>query len=199
VAASGALEHDALVGVMDEAERFEPKSLEEWSGWLASHHTDRRGVWLVTAKRSTGREPFDYESAVVEALRYGWIDATQRSVDDERSMLWFAPRNPRSGWSGTNKVRIERLEAEGRLEPAGRAAVEMARANGSWSLLDDVEALVVPADLAAALEAQGALPGWEGMSKSARRQHLLALVQAKRAETREKRVAAAVAEAAAIL
>jgi uncharacterized protein YdeI (YjbR/CyaY-like superfamily) len=184
------------MGVQDEAERFEPGSLQEWSEWLEHHHAVRRGVWLVTAKRSTGRQPFDYEAAVVEALRYGWIDATHRSVDEERSMLWFAPRNPRSGWSGTNKVRIERLVAERRLEPAGRAAVEVAHANGSWSLLDDVEALVVPEDLAAALEASGARDGWEAMSPTRRRQHLLALVQAKRPDTRAKRVAAAVADAA---
>ena len=184
------------MGVMDDAERFEPATLAEWSEWLARNHGDRRGVWLVTAKRSTRRQPFDYEAAVVEALRYGWIDATQRSLDIERSMLWFAPRNPRSGWSGTNKARIERLLEEGRLEPAGLAAVEVARANGSWSLLDDVEALVVPPDLAAALDAHGLRSAWDSMTPSLRRQHLLALVQAKRPETREKRVASAVAAAA---
>ena len=181
------------MGVQDEAERFEPETLEEWSAWLARHHEERRGVWLVTAKRSTGRQPFDYEAAVVEALRYGWIDATQRTVDDERSMLWFAPRNPRSGWSATNKARIERLLDEGRLEPPGQAAVDVARSNGAWSLLDDVEALVVPPDLAARLEAEGARAGWDALAPSLRKQHLLALVQAKKAETREKRVAAAVA------
>ncbi|WP_148575266.1 YdeI/OmpD-associated family protein [Nocardioides caldifontis] len=184
------------MGVMDEAELFEPASLEEWSSWLERHHAVRRGVWLVTAKRSTGRQPFDYEDAVVEALRFGWIDATQRTLDEERSMLWFAPRNPRSGWSGTNKARIERLVAEGRLEPAGRAAVEVAQANGSWSLLDDVEALVVPDDLAVALEAAGVRERWEAMAPSRRRQHLLALAQAKRPDTRARRVEAAVADAA---
>jgi uncharacterized protein YdeI (YjbR/CyaY-like superfamily) len=184
------------VGVQDEAGQFEPGTLEEWSAWLARHHQECRGVWLVTAKRSTGRQPFDYEAAVVEALRYGWIDATQRSLDDERSMLWFAPRNPRSGWSGTNKARIERLLEEGRLEPPGLAAVEVARSNGAWSLLDDVESLVVPSDLAAALDARGLRAAWDSMTPSLRRQHLLALVQAKRPETREKRVASAVAEAA---
>ena len=180
---------------MEEAERLEPASLAEWSAWLEAHHAERRGVWLVTAKRSTGRQPFGYEEAVVEALRYGWIDATQRSVDAERSMLWFAPRSPRSGWSGTNKARIERLVEEGRLEAAGRAAVEVARANGSWSLLDDVEALVVPPDLAEALASAALQDAWERMSPSLRRQHLLALVQAKRPDTRAKRIAAAVAEA----
>jgi uncharacterized protein YdeI (YjbR/CyaY-like superfamily) len=185
------------VGVQDDAERFEPATLADWSRWLARNHADARGVWLVTAKRSTGRQPFDYEAAVVEALRYGWIDATQRSLDGERSMLWFAPRNPRSGWSGTNKARIERLLEEGRLEPPGRAAVEVARANGSWSLLDDVEALVVPPDLAAALDAHDLRAAWDSLSPSLRRQHLGALVQAKRPETRSTRVSAAVAEAAA--
>ena len=140
------------MGAHDDAEWFEPATLADWSDWLARHHAESTGVWLVRAKKATGRQAFDYESAVVEALRYGWIDAVQRVIDDERSRLWFAPRRRRSGWAASNKQRIARLEAEGRLEPAGRAAVEAAKADGTWSLLEELERLDVPDDLAVALD-----------------------------------------------
>jgi uncharacterized protein YdeI (YjbR/CyaY-like superfamily) len=178
------------MGKLDEAERFEPGSLAEWSAWLERHHADRDGVWLVTARRATGRQPFDYEAGVVEALRYGWIDSTQRPVDEDRTMMWFAPRRPGSGWARPNKLRIARLEEEGRLEPAGRAVVEAARANGTWELFDSVEALVVPDDLAEALAAvPGAREHWDGFPPSARKQALAWIAQAKRPETRARRLA----------
>lgn len=176
------------MGVYDDAERVEPPTLDGWSDWLAEHHADAPGVWLVTARRAADRA-FDYEAAVCEALRYGWIDAVQRPLDDVRSMQWFAPRRPASGWSRPNKLRIERLEREGRLEPAGRAAVEAAKANGTWQLLDDVEDLVVPEDLDAAFTARpGAREHWDGFSPSSRKQMLTWIVTAKKPETRARRV-----------
>lgn len=182
---------------MDDAELVEPADQAEWSDWLARHHAEARGVWLVTPRSSTGRVTVDYETAVVEALRFGWVDSTTRTLDAERGMMWFSPRRPTSGWAGTNKRRIEQLRAEGRLEPAGEAAVRVAQQNGSWSLLDDVERLVVPEDLAAALAAvPGAREAWEARSPSSRRMALTWLVQAKRSETRERRVAAIVQRAA---
>ncbi|MFP5254035.1 MAG: YdeI/OmpD-associated family protein [Actinomycetes bacterium] len=177
------------MGAFDDADELEPATVEEWSDWLREHHADRSGVWLVSAKAATGRRAFDYDTAVTEALRYGWVDSVQRAVDEERSKLWFAPRRARSGWSRSNKIRIERLEQEGRLEPAGRAAVEAARANGSWALLDEVEELTVPDDLAAALAAHpGSREHWDRFPPSARRAILEWIVQAKRAETRGRRV-----------
>ena len=181
---------------MDDAELVEPADVGEWSAWLAANHAVARGAWLVTARRAEERT-VDYEDAVVEALRYGWVDATNKTLDEHRAMMWFAPRRPGSGWASSNKRRIERLRAEGRLEPAGEAAVRAALANGSWTMLDDVERLVVPQDLAAALAAApGAREHWDGCSPSARRAALTWIVQAKRAETRERRVTA-VAERAA--
>ena len=143
----------------------------------------------MTAKRTTGRQPFDYEAAVCEALRFGWVDAVQKTLDAERNMQWYAPRRPTSGWSRPNKIRVARLEQEGRIEPAGRAAIDIAKANGSWELFDDVEDLVVPDDLAAALDARpGARGHWESFPPSARKQILAWIVTAKKAETRERRV-----------
>ena len=152
------------------------------------HHGDRAGVWLVDA-RSAARRTVDYDIAVVEALRYGWIDSVQRVLDEERSMQWFAPRREKSGWARSNKLRIEQLEREGRLEPAGRAAVEAARENGAWSMYDEVDSLTVPDDLAAAFaEHPNAREQWDGFPPSARRAILAWIVLAKRPATREKRV-----------
>lgn len=178
------------MGKLDDAERFEPAGIDEWGAWLGRHHGTATGVWLVTAKKATGRQAFDYDAAVTEALRFGWVDSVQRRVDDERSMLWFSPRRPRSGWSRPNKMRLERLEAEGRLEPAGREAVKRARANGAWDLLVDVEDEVVPEDLAAAFdERPGSREQWDRFPPGVRRSILGWIVQAKRAETRRRRVA----------
>ncbi len=177
------------MGVMDDAERFEPASLAAWSAWLAEHHSATPGVWLVTHKASTGLAAFDYEAAIVEALRWGWVDSTQRTVDDQRTMMWYAPRRPGSVWTRNNKQRVAGLEEVGRMQPAGAAAVEAARASGMWTLMDDVEDLVVPADLAAALDTRpGAREQWDAFPPSARKQALAWIVVAKRAETRAARV-----------
>lgn len=184
------------MGVYEDAERVEPATVQEWSDWLARHHADRSGVWLVSARKAS-RRAVDYDTAVVEALRYGWVDSVQRPLDEGRSMQWFAPRRETSGWARSNKQRIERLEREGRLEPAGRAAVEVARANGSWSLYDEVDALTVPDDLADELDARpGAREHWDAFPPSARRGILAWIVLAKRPATREKRVREAAEKAA---
>lgn len=184
------------MGVMDDAERFEPATLADWTAWLAAHHADTQGVWLVTPRRAT-EQPFDYEAAVCEALRYGWIDATVRTLDADRGMQWFSPRRKGSGWARTNKVRIARLEREGLMEAPGRAVVEAAKADGTWTLYDDVEDLVVPPDLAAAFEAHpGSRELWEGFSASSRKMMLGWVVTAKQEATRAKRVALIATKAA---
>ncbi len=175
---------------MDEAERFEPASLDDWSAWLAEHHADTPGVWLVSAKKSTGRQALSYDDAVVEALRWGWVDSTARPVDEHRSMLWFAPRRRQSVWTRNNKQRVARLEAEGRLEPAGRAQVDAAKASGMWTLMDDVEDLVVPDDLAAAFEAHpGSRAAYDAFTPSVRKQVLAWIALARKPETRAARIA----------
>ncbi len=177
------------VGVQDVAERFEPANLEAWATWLASHHADTPGVWLVTPKASSGLRTFDYEAGVLEALRFGWVDSTQRTVDDVRTMMWYAPRRPGSVWTRNNKQRVARLEREGRMEPAGAAAVAAAKASGMWTLMDDVEDLVVPDDLAAAFDRHPtARDHWDDFSPSARKEMLGWIAVAKRAETRGQRV-----------
>jgi uncharacterized protein YdeI (YjbR/CyaY-like superfamily) len=177
------------MSVMDDAPRVQPATVGEWRSWLDKHHASERGAWLVTWKQHTGRPTVGYDEAVTEALAVGWVDSKGQRLDEDRSMLWFCPRRPTSGWSRPNKRRIARLLAEGRMAPAGQAALDLAKQNGSWSLLDDVEDLVVPADLAEAFDRHpGARAAWDGLSRSVRRAALEWIVQAKRAPTRAARI-----------
>ena len=176
---------------MDEAERLHFETVGEGHDWLAAHHARPTGVWLVSYKQRTGKPAIPYEAAVEEALCHGWIDSTYRSLDEERGMLWYAPRRKGSLWAASNKERVSRLEAEGRMTNAGRAAIEQAKADGSWSLLEPVEALIVPDDLAAALDTHAdAWSRWEAFPATAKREFLLWIATAKRAQTRADRVAA---------
>ena len=173
----------------DDAPRVHAESVEQWRDWLLAHHETEPGAWLVSWKAPTGRPCVKYELAVEEALCVGWIDSAGRTLDDERRMLWFTRRKPGSGWARTNKERIVRLEAEGRMTPAGRALIDAAKADGSWTLLDDVEDLVVPDDLAAAFDRYpGARQNFDAFPPSARRGILEWIVQAKRAPTRAARL-----------
>lgn len=170
---------------VDDDARIQPESRAAWRDWLAAHHGDGAGVWLVTWKKRTGMPTVSYEEAVEEALCFGWIDGRLRPIDDERSMQWFAPRRPKGTWARSNKERVARLEAAGLMTAAGLEAVERARANGSWNSLDEIDALIVPPDLAAALGARpGARERFDSASASVRRMALAWVTQPKRPETR---------------
>jgi uncharacterized protein YdeI (YjbR/CyaY-like superfamily) len=161
-----------------------------WRDWLGKNHGSSSGVYLTSWRRGSGKTSVTYEEAVEEALCVGWVDSTGRNIDEERSIQWFAPRRPRSAWARSNKERVERLTAGGLMLPAGLAAIEEAKLNGMWTLLDDVENLVVPDDLAAALAARP--PGranWDAFPRSARRAMLEWVVQARRPGTRADRIA----------
>ena len=174
---------------MDDKPRVELSSRAEWRAWLEANHRTSTGVWLVTWKRRTGTPTVAYEEAVEEALCFGWIDGVLSRVDDERSAQYFAPRKPRGTWARSNKERVARLEAAGLMMEAGREAVAIARANGSWESLDVIDALVVPDDLAAALAASPeARERFDGSSASVRRMALAWVYQAKRPATRAARV-----------
>jgi uncharacterized protein YdeI (YjbR/CyaY-like superfamily) len=184
------------MGAMDDAERVEPATVEEWSAWLHEHHTQPQGVWLVSP-RTAAQRPFSYEESVLEALRYGWVDSTVKPVDAERSMMWFAPRRRGSIWTRINKGRVARLEEAGLMEPAGAAAVALAVETGMWTLMDPVEDLVVPDDLAEAFDRHpGAREHWESWSPSARKMILAWIVMAKRPDTRAVRVETSAEKAA---
>lgn len=168
-------------------------SRTQWRRWLEREHASSAGVWVVTVKKSALRPGSEHVSARdinEECLCFGWIDSRPAKVDDRHSALLCTPRKPGSGWSKVNKDRLARLLADGLVAPAGRAAIDKAKADGSWTALDEVDALVVPDDLAAALdELPPARDHFDGFPRSARRGILEWIASAKTAPTREKRIA----------
>lgn len=178
---------------LDTAAWVEPTDRAAWRAWLEANHASSPGVWVVLHKATSARRTLGYEDLVRELLCFGWVDSTAGRVDADRSRLYVAPRKRGSTWAATNKARVEELTAQGLMAPAGLAAVEAARADGSWTVLDAVEALEVPADLAAAFDADpAARAGYDAMPPGARKQLLWLVVSARREATRAARVARAV-------
>lgn len=172
----------------DQRQRVEIESRAAWRRWLAKHHGQKDAIWLVRWKK--GRGPHvPYDDVVDEALCFGWIDSLPRKLDDERSMLLLSPRKPKSAWSKVNRDRLDKLIAAGLMAPAGLAAIETAKRNGAWSALEAVDALEPPKDLVAAFKRHpGSAKNFAAFPPSARRGILEWIVQAKRPETRAKRV-----------
>ncbi|MEG9225873.1 YdeI/OmpD-associated family protein [Aeromicrobium sp. Sec7.5] len=186
------------MSVKDSAPVVHPTSAADWGSWLAEHHASSGGVWVRIDDR-TGRDGrMAYEDAVCEALCWGWIDGQTRSSAEEGSQIWFTRRQARSAWAATNKARVARLEAEGRLQPAGVAMIEAAEANGMWVVLDGPEAGIEPDELAAALDASpAAREFWDSLPRSARKFALTQVAMARRPETQTARIAKIVEQSAA--
>jgi uncharacterized protein YdeI (YjbR/CyaY-like superfamily) len=160
-----------------------------WRAWLKRHHTQTTGVWLVMWKKASGRMQLDYEQAVQEALCFGWVDSKPNKLDEQRSLLWFAPRKPGTGWSRINKRRVALLIEQGRMATAGQAKIDQAQTDGSWAALDDVEDLVVPPDLQTALTSRPpADQHFVAFPRSVKRGILEWISNAKTDATRSKRM-----------
>lgn len=167
-----------------------------WRAWLVQNHATRSSIWLVFTKKTSSTRSIDYAAAVEEALCFGWIDSKVQRIDEERYRQYFSARKPDGYWNGANKKRVAKLVKAGLMTPAGRAAIDAAKANGSWEFLDDVEGMVLPDDLAAALAQQpGARDAYEGFSNTKKQGVLLWIKQAKREATRANRIARVVAAA----
>ena len=171
-----------------DAPQVQVNSRAEWRGWLEANHTSRQPIWLVTYRKGHPRH-LPYDDIVEEALCFGWIDSLLHKLDAERSALYMSPRKAGGIWARSNKQRVERLEAAGLMTPAGRAVIERAQTDGSWSLLDDIDNLTMPDDLGAALDADvAARANWEAFSPSVRKQFLWWVKSAKRDATRQARI-----------
>ena len=180
-----------------EPDTFCPVSPQHWREWLQAHHAEKQSVWLIYHKKKSSTPSLTWSQAVDEALCFGWIDSRAQPLDDERYRQFFSRRKPGSAWSRINKAKIERLTAAGLMTPAGLASIETAQQNGAWSLLDDVEELRLPADLAQPLAAQPlAASYFESLSRTDKRNILQWLMLAKRPATRQKRLAEIVDSAA---
>ena len=162
---------------------------EGWRAWLAENHDASGGVWLVSWKKATGRPLVHQSEAVDEALCFGWVDSKVNKLDEERAMLLFTPRNPKSTWSRINKEKVARLIEEGRMTPAGTRLIEAAKSNGSWTIYDEIEGLVIPPDLADALAGDEAAAGFfEYFPDSSKKNMLWWIKSAKKPSTRADRV-----------
>ncbi len=182
---------------VSEITKYHPKTRADWRDWLAKHHDSAAGVWFVYYRKATARPRLSFDDAVEEALCFGWIDSVQRALDAERTMLRFSPRKPRSGWSRVNKERVDRLIARGLMASPGLAKIDAAKRDGSWNALDAVERLDVPPDLKKALAANpAAAHNFEAFPPSSKKIILTWIANAKRPDTRKKRVAETVRQAA---
>jgi uncharacterized protein YdeI (YjbR/CyaY-like superfamily) len=181
----------------DSLPQFTPTSRAAWRRWLAKNHLTSPGVWLVYHKKSAGKPSVSYAHAVEEALCFGWIDSQIARIDDHRYKQIFTPRKSGSVWSKVNKTRCDALVAAGLMTDAGHARIEAARKDGSWSTLDAVESLTMPADLEKALAATPyAAKNFAAFAPSCRKAYLYWINGAKRPETRQKRIAETVGYAA---
>lgn len=185
------------MGALDDGERVTATDAAAWRAWMADNHETAAGVWLLDVRRTTADAGLHYVDAVCHALCFGWIDGPVRTFDDGRVGQWFSPRRRGSGWAATNKARIAQMEAAGLMMPAGIRVLEAAKADGSWTVLDGPEAGIEPDDLTAALDANpAARAAWDGFPKSVKKLGLTQIAMAKRPETRQKRIAKLVADAA---
>ncbi|MFC0006151.1 YdeI/OmpD-associated family protein [Micromonospora siamensis] len=163
--------------------------------WLSANHATSPGVWLALTKKGGTVTTLTWQQAVDEALCFGWIDGQARKRDEETSWIRFTPRRPGSSWSQRNVTHVARLEEQGRMRPAGRAAVEAAKADGRWAAAyAPPSEAVVPADLLAAIAANPAAQAmFDVLTRTNRFSLIHRLNAVKRAETRERKIAEFVA------
>ncbi len=164
---------------------------DAWREWLAEHHAEPSGVRLVLHKKGGSVTSLTYAGALDEALCYGWIDGQASPRDEESYLVRFTPRRPRSIWSARNVGHIARLEAEGRMQEAGRAVVRAAQEDGRWERAYDGQASAdVPDDLAAAIAAEPrAQAMFDVLTRTNRYAIIYRVTSVKRAETRERKIA----------
>jgi uncharacterized protein YdeI (YjbR/CyaY-like superfamily) len=168
---------------------FYPRNRKAWRAWLEKNHAKSPGIWLVYFKKKSNKPTVTYAESVEEALCFGWIDSTMRPLDEERFIQRFTPRKPKSVWSALNKTRIEKMINEGLMTAAGLEKIEIAKENGSWTSIDHVEKLEVPADLQKALNKnKTALKNFSKLANFAKKQILYRINSAKRPETRKERI-----------
>ncbi|MCF8325613.1 MAG: YdeI/OmpD-associated family protein [Leadbetterella sp.] len=173
----------------NEVEIFYPTSQTMWRKWLQENHISKQAVWLVFYNKKSEIKSITWSEAVDEVLCFGWIDSKKISIDKETSHQFFCKRKPKSTWSKINKNKVEKLIEQGLMTEEGFASIETAKQNGSWKILDEVEELIISADLEAEFaNNENAKNNFLGFSKSVRKLILSWLVFARTYETRQKRI-----------
>jgi uncharacterized protein YdeI (YjbR/CyaY-like superfamily) len=171
------------------AVEFYARDRRAWRKWLKVNHKKEQSIWLVLHKKNSKTPSVSYAEAVEEALCFGWIDSVANKRDGDHFVLYFASRKPKSVWSKINKERIARMIKLGLMEPEGLRKIEAAKKDGSWSTLDAIDALVMPAELKKAFaRSKNALKHFEAFPPSVKKQLYFWVSTAKREETRSQRI-----------
>lgn len=166
------------------------KTDEEWRNWLHDNHYVVKGVYLIFYKVEHEKDSMRWEDAVKVALCYGWIDSTVKSLGNGKRRQYFTPRNDKSVWSALNKRYIKELLDSDLMHEAGLEKIKIAKQNGSWTALDDVENGIIPEDLQLEFDNNPtAFNNYQNFAPSYRKSYLYWLNQAKRDTTRQKRIA----------
>ncbi len=175
--------------IKKEIETYCPKSQTEWRQWLEKNHQSKQSVWLIYYTKKSTIASLSWSEAVDEALCFGWIDSTRKTIDEFSFMQFFSKRKPKSNWSKINKEKVANLIEQGLMTEVGLASIETAKQNGYWTILDEVEELIIPKDLEIAFEKyKGSKDYFLSLSKSARKIILSWIALAKLQETRQKRI-----------
>jgi uncharacterized protein YdeI (YjbR/CyaY-like superfamily) len=170
-------------------EEFCPSDKQSWRNWLELNHKEKDAVWLIFYKKKSPNYNLSWSDSVDEALCFGWIDSVKKSIDDEKYKQYFSKRKAKSNWSKVNKDKVKILIEQGLMQAAGNKSIEIAKKNNSWTILDNVEALVIPEDLKKEFENHsGSLEYFESLTKSVKKMLLYWVISAKRNETKQKRI-----------
>ena len=170
-------------------ETYCPQSRKDWRQWLEKNHQSKQSVWLVCYTKKSNVPTITWSDAVDEALCFGWIDSTRKTIDESSFMQFFSKRKPNSNWSKINKEKVRQLIDGGQMTEAGYKSIETAKQNGSWIILDEVEELIIPDDLEIAFEKhKGSKEYFLSLSKSIKKIILSWIALAKLRETRQKRI-----------
>lgn len=173
----------------EEIEVFYPKTKSVWRKWLLKNHLTKQSVWVVFYNKKSNKKSISWSDAVDVALWFGWIDSKKIKIDSEKSHQFFSKRKHTSTLSKINKDKIEKLTEQNLMVEPGFKSIEIAKQNSSWTILDEVEALIIPKDLELELDKNvAAREFYESLSKSARKAILQWILLAKRAETRQARI-----------
>lgn len=174
---------------MKDVEDYCPRDKKDWRKWLELNHNKKDAVWLILYKKKSPNHNLNWSESVDEALCFGWIDSTKRTIDNEKFKQYFSKRKAKSNWSKINKDKVKTLIDQGLMEKEGYKSIEIAKKNGSWTFLDGVEALIIPEDFKEEfVNYKGSKEYFDSLSKSVKKILLHWVVSAKRKETRQKRI-----------
>jgi uncharacterized protein YdeI (YjbR/CyaY-like superfamily) len=168
---------------------FHTKTRNAWRKWLEKNQSTAKSVWLILYHKKSKIPCITYDEAVEEALCFGWIDSKTNKHDAESYVLYFTRRSPKSNWSRSNRERVERLIEQGRMTASGGKMIDLAKKTGTWTALEDAQRSVIPDDLKKEFNKnKTAFNNFNAFSPSAKRIILEWILNAKRADTRKKRI-----------